>query len=58
MTTKTAKNIQAVLINAECPCGGSVTDAVTGSYDFTGGDDLICDTCESPIVIKAKTARR
>jgi len=57
MTTKTARNIRAVLISAECPCSGSVIDAVTGSYDLTGGDAMICDTCGSPIVIKAKTAR-
>jgi len=57
MTTKNAKNVHAVLISAECPCGGSVIDAVTGSFDLTGGDAMICDTCESTIVINAKIAR-
>ena len=50
MTTKKAKNASAVLITADCPCGGAVMDAVTGSFDLTG-EGQVCDTCEATIVL-------
>ena len=55
--TKTAKNVQAVVIQAECPCGGAVMMAGSGSFDLSAGDEMICSECESPIRLTVKTAR-
>lgn len=54
---KRAIQVTAQLVTANCPCGGSVIDTRSGSYDL-GSDstEMACDTCESPITL-GRTAR-
>lgn len=59
MTTKKAVAVRAVVINAECPCGGSVIKSSTGSFDLDldESDPMVCDTCAATITIAQKTVR-
>lgn len=55
--TKRAVRIECTTFTAECPCGGAVLDAGSGSYQLSADSKrLICDTCEAEIAI-GKTAR-
>ena len=53
----TAVKVTAIVVQAECPCGGMVMDADTGSYDLSPGEEMVCEDCDATIVIKVKTAR-
>jgi len=51
-----AKRAVRVLVQtfvAECPCGGTVIDAITNSYELNAEsiNHLMCDTCESNITL-------
>lgn len=55
---RTAINIEAVTFTAECPCGGEVMMAGTGSLLLTPGDAMVCSECDSEITFGSrKTAR-
>ena len=46
---KTAKNIEAVLFQADCPCGGAVMMKATGSFALSPGDPMVCETCREGV---------
>lgn len=57
MATQKAINVAVVLFRADCPCGGGVFNTDTHSYDLTAdGYNLQCDTCDSKVVLRRRTA--
>ena len=54
---KKAVEMKAILFTAQCPCGGSVYDDLTGSYDLERTTGLRCDNCDEQVEVTKRTAR-